>query len=390
VVRLGSTAYLDTVSYVTSGEVNKDGNTDVLLRHDVSQTYVLLLGDGKGGFTQRAITGGPFGSDTGGTFADVNGDGYADYIAVVPGSYADPRDGCGVIQYGAIVAYLGDGTGKFKLRSRFQIRPISLAQIVVADFNNDGKPDFAVTVYDHTNCGSPLNDEIAAFLGDGKGGFKQSYTNSVVAGPDFVAGDFNKDGRMDLAYNTGLQNGNGDGSLATLEGNGDGSFRKGPTYVFAQLTPSDVLDPGQHNMASGDLNGDGRSDLFVALDKQNGSRGSLFASLLAKVSRGFYWKTAFPGNTYPGDSFSALADMNGDGKLDLLRSVPVANSSNRTTEVYAGKGMGYFAAPQPLLTQSTYAYPQAVRLTKTALPSVLLFPVFFTTKPSFEVLVNER
>jgi hypothetical protein len=244
-------------------------------------------------------------------------------------------------------------------------------------------------VYAAPDCG-PHTDEIAAFLGAGKGGFKQSYTNSVFAGPDFVAGDFNKDGRMDLAYNTGLQNANGDGSLDTLEGNGDGSFRKGPTYGFSRLAPSDVLDPGQHNMAAGDLNGDGRSDLFVALDKQNVFGQSLFVTLLAKVSQGFYWKTAFPGNAHPGDSFSALADMNGDGKLDLLRSVPVANSSSRTTEVYAGKGMGYFAAPQLLLSQSTYAYSQAVRLTKTALPSVLLFPVSFSTKSSFEVLVNEK
>jgi hypothetical protein len=133
-------------------------------------------------------------------------------------------------------------------------------------------------------------------------------------------------------------------------GNGDGSFRKGPTYVFARLAPSDVLDPGQHNMAAGDLNGDGRSDLFVALDKQNLFGQSLFVTLLAKVSQGFYWKTAFPGNAYPGDSFSALADMNGDpvtgftvlSSADSLSGSHLPNSQstfeqNRTSSRRAGE-----------------------------------------------------
>jgi hypothetical protein len=349
---------------------------------------VLLLGDGKGGFTERAMSGGPSTSDTGGTLVDVNGDGYADYIAVVPGSYAGTHEGCGVIEYGAIVTYLGDGTGSFKQTSRFQIPPITLAQVVVADLNNDGKPDFAVTVNDYSDCGAPF-DAVAAFVGDGKGGFKQSYTKATFAGPDLVAGDFNKDGRIDLAF-TGGQNGNSDGILPTLDGNGDGSFRSGPTYVFAKMAPADVLDFGQHNVAAGDLNGDGRSDLFVALDTYNRTGPSVFVTLLAKVSGGFYWKNSFPDNTYPGDSFSALADLNGDGKLDMLRSVPVANSSNRTTEVYAGQGTGNFSAHQSLLTQSAYAYPQAVLLNKTAKPSILLFPVFFSTLSSFEVLVNEK
>jgi serine/threonine protein kinase len=135
-----------------------------------------------------------------------------------------------------------------------------------------------------------------------------------------VAGDFNGDGKLDLAVSN-----IGSNDVSVLLGNGDGSFGKAVSYP-AGHTP--------HGIVAVDLEGDGKLDLVVA----NLDDGTV--SVLRGRGDGSFGKP----RSYPagkGARGVAAGDFNGDGKLDLA----VANHYAHTVSVLLGKGDGSFAAP---------------------------------------------
>jgi hypothetical protein len=84
--------------------------------------------------------------------------------------------------------------------------------VTVGEFNADGRLDLAVA-----DGGS---DRVSILLGNGHGNFRVAFTYGVGSGPHSIAvGEFNDDDRPDLAVaNTYSDN------LSILLGNGDGSF----------------------------------------------------------------------------------------------------------------------------------------------------------------------
>lgn len=370
------------VQYFASGDVNGDGNTDLLINYGAPEA---LLGDGNGGFTETSVNlpgvlGPP--DQLASLLLDVNGDGRADYISIFAGSYDHD---CNIYAYGSLNVYVGDGKGNFKAGYSTQYNPIFSSSIAVGDFNHDGKPDLAVLTNGNSECGGSSNT-IVTYLNDGHGGFTgvlaADITNLGNSAGDLIAGDFNGDGRLDLAYtidsNTST---NGEFQISTLDGNGDGSFRGGPSYA---------IEGGASQIAAGDLNGDRRADLVVNAGPRNapGAQPKI-ASLLAKVAGGFYWHSALSYNQrlYPGFQ---LLDLNADGKLDLL--LPFISSSTPaliTTKLSAGDGAGTFQTPQTLFSQTTYAGPIALPLKKNGLPAIILFSTPGSKTASIEVLLNE-
>src|SRR5207253_10822225 len=87
--------------------------------------------------------------------------------------------------------------------------------VAVGDFNGDGVPDLAVA----NSFPYPANRRVSVFFGNGDGTF-QAAVNSPVAGYQVAVGDFNGDGKLDLAAASSESN-----TVSVLLGNGDGTFQ---------------------------------------------------------------------------------------------------------------------------------------------------------------------
>src|ERR1017187_9662030 len=116
--------------------------------------------------------------------------------------------------------------------------------VVVGDFNGDGKVDLAIT--------NATDNKVSILLGNGDGTFQPQATYNVGGQPGpITVGDFNGDGKLDLAI------GNLTGqSISVLIGNGDGTFRPQVTYSTSGVTPISI--------AVGDFTGAGKLDIVIA------------------------------------------------------------------------------------------------------------------------------
>ncbi|HEX4786243.1 MAG TPA: Ig-like domain repeat protein [Candidatus Sulfotelmatobacter sp.] len=193
------------------------------------------------------------------------------------------------------------------------------------DFNNDGKIDLAVP--------NGSTSTVGILLGNGDGTFQSQVTYGTDPNGDAYAiavGDFNADGNPDLVV---TNTGNGIPTISILLGNGDGTFQPQVTYTVGHYPSAVVV---------GDFNGDGDVDLAIT------NRDDNTISILLGNGDG----TFQPQMTYAvGNAPVALAaiDLNGDGCVDLI----AANRGDNTLGVLLGNCDGTF---QP---QAIYAVGNA-------------------------------
>jgi hypothetical protein len=282
----GYPAGSNSPQFVAVGDFNGDGIPDLVLTHSTypNGTVTILLGNGDGTLHLRGGSYTVGNSPTSVAVGDFNGDGHLD-LAVANSSFSAP---------GSVSILLGNGDGTFQAAQNYAVGSDPVA-VAVGDFNGDGILDIATA-------------GVSILLGKGDGSFQLADTYSVGTAPTvFVAvGDFNGDGRLDLAVGSRLPADVGNVSIAL--GNGDGTFYAAPSYSTGY---------GPWSVAVGDFNGDGIPDLAVA--NSYGSRVIPTGSLGVLLGNGD--GTFRAGGSIAagaGNNFVAVADLNGDGKQDIV------------------------------------------------------------------------
>jgi hypothetical protein len=328
-----------SVRSVAVADVNGDGKPDLLVANqcgnDIHCTGIgsvgVLLGNGDGSF-QPAFT-----YESGGyqpmslAVGDVNGDGKPDLL--VANSCETEITHCDI---GVVGVLLGNGDGTFQTAVGYGTSGYDAMSIAVGDVNADGRPDLLVANY-CAGAGSCDHGSLAVLLGNGDGTFQaaQLYNSG---GPDVsyvTANDVNSDGKLDLiAANAGSVVG-----VAVLLGNGDGTFQTARTYSSGDQSPRSI--------AVEDVNGDGNPDLLVANECADNYCGHGSAGVLLGNGDGTF-RAALTYNSSGIWPFSiVVGDVNGDGQPDLL----VANEcfgecDSSVVDVFLRNGDGTFQTPQ--------------------------------------------
>ena len=297
---------LVNAAYLGATDLNADGKRDLIIVNDQSDGWHRgavrsLLGRADGTFdVQKSFV--PTGTGAGVIgLADLNHDGKVDVVAT--------GDSLSVL--------LSKGNGLFQPP---QNDPIRSARGAIADVNGDGIPDLALAF------GSFFQPQGIIMLGNGDGTFR----NGALLPGSFdalVAGDFNHDGKQDLAFANSGAGGVG-GHVGILLGNGDGTFQ--PSSSERQGQVGRVLAADFNNDGILDLVGVGTTSSFAATASVylGTGTGTLQSPKNVWIKAG----ASFPGGT-------VADDFNKDGRLD----VAVSLRSDETVILF-GDGTGSFGS----------------------------------------------
>lgn len=272
---------------LTAGDFNGDGRSDLAVANANDAIHILIANsNGFNAAVPKLISG----SITQIAVADLNADNKLDLALA---NYSTHR----------VTVLLGNGNGTFGNPAHFALADQSFPNgIAVGEFNGDGKPDVATADYN--------KNTISILLGNGSGAFGAPATFSVGSGsigPTMVAvADFNGDGRSDLVAN------GSSGDIQILMGNGNGTFAPHVSYAADQqglyLT----------SLAVGDFNTDGKPDVAVGgiIVLGNGD-GTLAAPIKSHTSGLNVY--AFPAvGDFNGDLRPDLALTEGSAEVTLL------------------------------------------------------------------------
>lgn len=329
-VTYGSGGY--GISSVAVADVNRDGKPDLVVANGGCNgstgcgagTVGVLLGNGDGTF-QHVVTYGSGGTSFSVAVADVNGDGKPDIV--VANVYEN-----------AVGVLLGNGDGTFQTAKTYGSGGSDPISVAVADVNADGKPDIIVA--------NNISSSVGVLLGNGDGTFQPAvnYASGGLFAQSAAVADVNGDGKPDIiAVNCGVLSRPGicrplPNPVGVLLGNRDGTFQPVVTYDAGVLEPQGV--------AVADVNGDGKPDIVVTSTCADNTCTSGSLGVLLGNGDGSFQPAVTYGSGGLEATSVAVADVNGDGKPDIVLS-NAGSSGNFLTSggivsVLLGNGDGTF------------------------------------------------
>jgi VCBS repeat protein/thrombospondin type 3 repeat protein len=346
----------DRPGALAAADINMDGNPDILEANFEAGDLSLFQGEASGNYVERTPS--PFLLQGGPTFlavADLNADGRPDVVSVNRLARQ-------------LSIYLSDVDVTLKPIPSIVVGRSPQA-VAAADFNGDGRLDLAVT--------SEVDNVIFIFNGKGDGNFtfarsldarsaSQKSAETLVGAFGIASGDFNRDGKVDLAVSQFCSD-----ALAILLGNGNGTFQvaktlavgRHPTYLAPARLSDDQLPGGTDDFQDLVvlLTGGGQSD---PKDCQKLTGPSLDGGVAPLLGNGDGTFTAGP----------VLAASSADAPLQIavgqLRlgasgfdDLVVANFGSSTLALYPASGTGGFLPPLTLGgAASTLNNPNALAL----------------------------
>jgi len=304
----------DPVYALLVGDFNGDGSADLAVC--IGTAVNVLLGNGDGTFrnpVNYAVGGNLWAISAG----DFNGDGFADLIAV------DCHN---------VTALLGNGDGTFQASASYPVGSCP-SSVAVADFNGDGRADLAMTNYD--------NNSVSVLLGNGDGKFQPAVNYAVGNQPlSLAVGDFNGDGKPDLAVANSDEKDyypeyiRSDNTVFLLLGNGDGTFQLPVSYP-AVISPVSLV--------AGDFNRDGKTDLAVVNEgsgasNQYGYYGSVGILLGGGAAQTINF-APLSDQTYGAAPFSISATASTNNEVTIWSSTPAVCTYSGPTVTIVGGGV---------------------------------------------------
>lgn len=291
---------------LATGDFNEDGRTDIVTANAAGKNISVIFGkaslviNGSGSLSNfyPAVNYGLSNTVNAVVVGDFNQDGHQDLAVAVDGKK---------ILFTSTNAFVqimnGDGTGKFTNAGRIEIT-LAVTQIkslAVGDFNQDGRQDIAIANFN--------NDNVTIALATGPNTFSKSLVG-VGAGPNCVRiGDFNKDGKQDIVTaNTNA------GNISVALGNGNGTFG-----AASNISLGNGSAPASVELM--EINNDGKVDLLVTFPASGGV-GMLFGS-----GTGSFQPFSYPLLPQaPGARATAIGDFDGDHIADV--AIPTNNNNN--------------------------------------------------------------
>jgi Bacterial Ig-like domain (group 3)/FG-GAP-like repeat len=376
-------AYSDEIA---AGDFNNDDQTDLAVLctakptgigtvnlNGVSGSIEILLNTGNG----NGVFGAP-------TEIPLEGTGPAEVLASHFGRDANLDLAVLYVGSRSVGILRGSGNGMFQTEVGYLLgsQPnvnagpdAGVTALAIGDLNGDGYADLAVA------AASGGNGVVSVLLGNGDGTFGTAANWIIGKGSTpsaTVIGDFNGDGKADVAVNVGAAS----QGISVLLGNGDGTFQT-PALSSGQLL-SGSAPGGLANLAEGDWNGSGKTGLALAAAGGNPD----FVAYLGKGDSTFPSAAAFnagPPGQYEFGNAIAAADFNGDGYPDVVLAVASGNGPPYTPSVSVLLNCAAKCS-SIALTSSTgnSAFNQPVTLTATVTPGCAKVSTTPTGSVTFE------
>lgn len=289
--------------FVAIGDLDADGRPDLVVldcpssQCEAAATLLTALGNGDGNF-QPAVAHSSVTDALALAVGDLDGDGRADVIL----SHAD----------GAVSTLPGKGDGTLGAPVRHPTLPsptsLSASWVEVADVDGDRSPDLVFL-----QARSFLLGSVGYLPGRGDGTLAPAVRTDLGFSPTrHVLSDFDRDGRLDVALVGNRFH--GPYPLAVLAGQADGSF--GPERRIECPGPSDTY-VSCTSFSVGDFDGDGIPDL-VELASSGEPLASELLFLRGNGDGSFAAATGVAPPPGSGDTLGDAADLNGDGRPDLV------------------------------------------------------------------------